>query len=123
MPATEKWSISTNGENYSGQYDTKEEAIAEGQAMGYDSFYVGQCCSPISPEAAWCGEDWIDHVLCQDDYSGEWADGSLNATNEELAELEGEVRPILAAWLERHGLRPTFWLIADGTVEEIEPTE
>jgi hypothetical protein len=108
-----KWSISRNEENYYGLFETLEEAIEEG--IQYGTFWAGQCVAPIAPEQLFDGNvlrDWIDqHVLEHDDYAGEWADGAVDASREELNELAEELRPLIAAWLDRHALRPTHWNI------------
>jgi hypothetical protein len=106
-----KWSISTNGENYQHEFDTLENAIAEGTCYG-GRFYVGQCVAPVPPETLfdhWSVDQWIEQVREHDDYSGEWAADALAVTKEQQEELAAEIRPVIAAWLDRHKLRPTFW--------------
>lgn len=118
---TGKWSISTNEEDYFGLHDTLEEAVAEGvENMEYDRFWVGQCVAPIAPEQLFDGEvirGWIDHYVSEhDDYAGEWAGDAVPASREQLNELAAELRPLIAAWLDRHGLRPKHWNIDPRTV-------
>ena len=111
---TDAWSISKDGELYRGRYSTKDEAIAEAMGVhGYKSFYVGRCVPPVQPEQHWNAEDWLEHVSCQDEYSCEWADDWDESTRKLREELEVEVRAVMAAWLDRHGLRPKFWMIED----------
>lgn len=117
----EEWAVSSDGENYwGGVYDSKERAIAECLVLG--GGYVGRCVPPPQPEDLWEAADWLEHVSCQDEYSGEWAEGwAGHVTQEMRTELEAEVRPVLAAWLARHGLNPTFYTITDA--EKVEETE
>lgn len=122
MAMSGKWSISTDQERYHGEWDTKEEAIAEAQT--YDqTCWVGQCVPPVPPENLFNGYSvatWLDcDVLQHDDYAGEWAEGSVQATREQRDELAAEIRPIIAAWLDRHKLRPKHWSIDPNTVEEV----
>lgn len=82
---------------------------------------MGESHDPSPPESWWDAEDWIEHVLCQDEYSGEWAEGTLSTTKEQREELEAEVRKIMAAWLDRHDLRPKFCKVQNA--ERVEPRE
>lgn len=110
-----KWAISANGEQYNqGDFDTKEDAIAEGKTF-YDGepFYVGQCIPPSQPESFWNADDWLDHVSQQEGYSGEWAEGWDCSTNEQREELEIAVRMLLSVWLDKYNLRPTFFNIEE----------
>lgn len=116
-----KYSYSFNEELFHGQFDTAEEAVAEA-INGERQFWVGENVPPTAPEDYWYAEDWLEHVACQDDYSGDFAEGFGVASKEELAELEAYVRPILAAWLERHGLRPTHWIIENPVKYEQDGT-
>lgn len=118
-----KWSISTNGETYFGEF-TMEEAIEEASTYGFPC-WVGKCVPPIQPEelfTEWTLMDWLDNYVREhDDYAGEWAEGSVNPNNVQLKELAAEIRPIIAAWLDRHDLRPTFFNIIDpDSVRKIE---
>lgn len=120
---TGKWSYSTDGEVYHSAHLTKAQAIAAGS--WYDGpYYVGQCVDPIPPEDLFTEHDvenWIDgSVRCHDDYAGEWAEDAMRTTGKQREELAAEIRPLIAAWLDRHKLRPTFWNIDPMTVEEVQ---
>lgn len=118
-----KWSISTNEENYHGTFDTVEEAIEEGKQYG-DTFWVGQCVSPTQPEDlfdGWSIESWIENSVYEhDDYLGDWAEDAVDASKEQREELAAEIRPLIAAWLDRHKLRPTHWNIDPASVRRID---
>ncbi len=120
---SEKWAISTDGESYQHQFDTIEDAIAEGKHHGR-RFFVGKCVAPEPPENLfdrWSVDRWIDsEVREHEDYSGEWAADAIPATREQQNELAEQIRPVIAAWLDRHKLRPTFWNIDPASVCEIE---
>ena len=123
MSMSGKWSISTDQERYHGEYETKYAAIAEARTYHWRC-WVGQCVPPIQPEelfTLYSVESWLDHdVLQHDEYSGEWADGAVPATPNQMDELAAEIRPLIAAWLDRHKLRPTHWNIDPTTVEEVK---
>ena len=52
-------------------------------------------------------------MSCHHDYSGEYAEGWDVSTIEHREELEAEVRAVMAKWLDRHGLRPQFFVVQD----------
>jgi hypothetical protein len=125
VESVDRYSYSHNEENYYGSYATREEAIAEASAdldKG-DRFWTALNSPPTQPEAFWQAEDWLEHVSCQDEYGCDWSMDWESSTAEQRAELEAEVRPVMAAWLERHGLRPRFWSAEEvqmHTVAEVE---
>lgn len=110
-----KYSLSWDGGTYHSDYETKEEAEQAGFNDPYSKergwFWVGECVPPRQPEDLWYAEDWLEHVSCHEEYSGEWAEDWDQSTREQREELEREVRGVMAAWLDRHGLRPRFWNI------------
>lgn len=113
-PATpSKYSYNTDEGVYHGEYASKSAACDEAAAhVGVGGhFWVGECVDPPQPETLWRAEDWLEHVSVQDGYSGDWADGWDGSTKEQRKELEVEVQKVMAAWLDRHKLRPQFWNI------------
>jgi hypothetical protein len=103
-----KYAISYADELYSGDYDTIEEAAHEvepGRAV-----WIGEKRAPVQPETLWDVEDWLERVSDDDDYFGEWAEDWDASTRKQVDELEAEVRAVMAAWLDRHNLRPKFFV-------------
>jgi len=115
------WATSLNGEIYDYPfYASREEAIANGTAeYNGDPFWIGKTFPPENAENFFDAEDWLENVACQEDYSGDHAEDWDMSTKEQRAELEKEVRAVMAAWLERHKLRPTFFNVRDSVL--IEP--
>jgi hypothetical protein len=111
-----KWGYSTDEESYTGAYDSREEAIEEAKDTDETHFWVGRYSAPPSPESCIDAEDLIDKVLCQDEYCGDWAEGCLDCSKEQLVELTDSIRKVFGEWLYQHDLRPAFGLI-------IEPEE
>ncbi len=109
-----KFSISDDGENFGGdEFVTVGEACdraSESVRVG-EVFYVGENFVPPQPAALWDAEDWLEHVSCQDEYCCDAADGWDGSTDEQQKELEREVRAVMAAWLDKHDLRPAFWMV------------
>lgn len=110
------FAISYDNERFEGSYSTVEEAIKDAaDNVHHEVFWVGRCVSPTQPEDYWCAEDWLEHVSLQDEYGGDYADGWEGSTTTQREELETEVRAAMAAWLDRHKLRPRFYTVVDVT--------
>ncbi|MFA6690114.1 MAG: hypothetical protein WCS18_11615 [Sphaerochaetaceae bacterium] len=109
------WAISLNEETYdAGVFKNEADAIEEG-TVGYNGvpFWLAKVCSPTPPENLFDVEDWLERVACDDDYAGDWAEDWDMSTKEQRTELEREVRAVIAAWLDRNNLRPTFFNVKD----------
>jgi len=100
------WGTSYDDECYSGRAASRDEAIAADPTARF----VGQYEAPLL-ESYLSAELLIEHVLCQDDYCGDWADGSLDATEEQCAELTEAVQRLFREWAERHDLVPQFGIV------------
>lgn len=108
-----KWGYSRDEETYTGAFDTRQEAIDEGLEYSENGVYVGQYQAPSSPEEYIDAEDLFEKVCCQDEYCGDWAEGTLDCTREQQDELTEAIRRVFGEWIDRHGLRPTFGLVYD----------
>ena len=106
-----RYAYSTDGETYRGEFGSVEDACDDAVANvdGDSEFWVGECVPPPQPETLWDVEDWVEHVACQDEYAHESAEGWGVTTLAQRDEVERDVRAVLAAWLDRHGLRPTHF--------------
>jgi len=109
------WSYSTNEERYEGDFETEADAVAFALTLVSDGeeFWVGEDSEPVQPEDWWEAADWLEHVSSQDEYSMDCADSWDRSTKEQREELEAAVRNVMAEWLDRHRLRPTFWVVKD----------
>jgi hypothetical protein len=113
-----KYSYSFNQEDYFGSFDTAEEAAHEAWADADDRddghvsvCWVGENVPPTPPESLFDVETWIEHCQCQDDYQGDWAQDWDCGTKAQREELQRKVRAVMAAWLDRHHLRPNWFTI------------
>lgn len=108
-----KYSYSYDEESFQGRFDSPEEAAREAfeQDEDREMCWVGEIADPSQPESFFNARDWLDHVSEQDDYSMECAEDWDTSNKEQRQELEKRVREVLAEWLDRHKLRPKFWLI------------
>lgn len=118
-----KWALSTDEEMYHGTFDSMEEAIEEGNQYDVPTFWIGQVVDPVQPEELFdrsSVREWLEQSVYEhDDYLGEWAEGAVYPSDEQADELAAEIRPIIAAWLERHKLRPNHWNIDPKTVRKV----
>lgn len=119
---TEKYCWSWDEEAYyDSGYDSVEDCIAEALAATSDpeenegnTLYVGKQKSPPQPETYFSDcdvERFLEKVSEQDEYGGEWTEDWDRSTREQRAELAREVQPLIAAWLDRHSLRPKFFIV------------
>lgn len=115
-----RWGYTHDEETYHGSYATPEEAARE---SGRVVATVGQYEAPTPPEAYIDASLLVDHVLCQDDYCGDWADGCLDASPAEMAELTDAVRSAFRAWIDKNGLEPQFGTVRLDSVRKIKITD
>lgn len=112
----ERWAYSRDGEFYRGDFaDWREAALdALHDAAEGASVWVGQCEPPVDPEHYIDADFLIEHIACQDDFNGEWAEDWPGATQAQMDELTDSVRAVIAEWLDRHKLRPRFFTVPCG---------
>ncbi len=113
-----KWGISHNEETYSGEYESREAAIAACDP-GSGASWIGQYQDPPPPASYIEASDIIEHIQCQDDYSIECAEGALHATKSELEDLTESLRATFNAWMKRNSIDIGFYLIDSDTIEKI----
>lgn len=104
------WSYSTDEESYYGSFQTPDEAIAEAATIQAE-FWVGENIRPRQPESYWDVDDWIEQVSCSDEYSSDFAEDWFEGSVAQCLELKTEVQHVLSRWLDRHSLRPRFWVV------------
>jgi len=87
-----KWSYSTNEETYSGECDTREDAIAElfAENPDHDHGWVGMCVA-FQAESYIDSHDIIERITCQDDCSIDAAQGWPHATKKEMQDLTDSI--------------------------------
>lgn len=119
------WATSLNGEVYDHPfYASRADAVAAGLAeYNGEAFWIGEAFPPEKAEAFFDAGDWLENVSCQEDYDGDHAEGWDMSTKEQRAELEREVRPVMAAWLDRHNLRPTFFNVRNAVMIDPNNTQ
>ena len=108
------YSISTDEETYNGNYETIEEALEEA-SVGYAHtiFWLGTCRVPRQPEKFIDVDGMLDGLGDgHEDWGGEWAEWD-GPTAAQIAALQKEFEEVMAAWLDRHKLRPRWFCIDD----------
>ncbi|MBD1871908.1 hypothetical protein H6F75_00290 [Nodosilinea sp. FACHB-131] len=114
------WAISQfEHDEYYGEFATKEDAIAEGNAAGYEGFWVGQRREPSPLSDGVFAADLIESALetLEDEWGLECA--SFEPTAAQLKTLEEEVRIVVDRWFDQYNLHPK-WFIVDNP-EAIPP--
>lgn len=114
-----KWGCTYDEELYHGSFATPDEAAAQGATEHGEAVTVGQYCNPLPPEKCIDASCLLEQVWQHDDYSGDWGEGEVSPTGEQVSELTAAVARVMAEWLDRHGLRPTFLLVDPDTVRRI----
>lgn len=118
---TGKWAYSGNGENYSGNFDTKEEAIAEGRASCHSDFDVAQGRDHQPMISAVSVLEQLGEDACED--CGEAAEGWLSdVSKEQIANLETRLNNALCDWMNDNSLNPNFYSIENDSIENIKHT-
>ena len=111
---SEHWAYSRDREMFHGDYPTWWEAvhIATSEKDGPDAgVWVGLCVPPWPPEHISIADIVLEHIACQDDYSGDWAADWPDASKAQETELDDMLRAVLAAWLDKHDLRPKWFTV------------
>jgi hypothetical protein len=118
---TGKWGCSGDEEIYHGCFDTEEQAMAEARELGYR--VIGQYREPVPPETLLNWDAILEITWGDDDYSGEWAEDWPHATEEQETELVDSLRKVFAEWLDKHNLRPTWGMVDEKTIQDVEERE
>lgn len=107
-----KFAISRWGEHYEGDFDSEEEAAKEAAAVfGDGSFYVGCKRKPRQPETFINADGMLDRLGEGDeDWSSDWCEWDY-PTREQIAELQTQFEATMASWLDRHNLRPRWFMV------------
>lgn len=119
----DKYSYSSTEDNFTGEFDSREEAIEEAKGEYPDAkhLYTGRNV-PVDP-LRYVHADWlIEHIINHDDFCIEQAEGWPGSTKEQEKELTAALREAFASWMTRHKLEPAFWLVEDVEKHEVETT-
>lgn len=107
-----KYAYSTDQECYIGSFDSPLEAVAEafGEDEDLENVWIGVCVTP-DPLHHITGEDVIEQILCQEDFSAEWAENALSHTKEQGADLSEMLREAFDGWMKKHNITVGFFNI------------
>ncbi|TWT57704.1 hypothetical protein KOR42_10680 [Thalassoglobus neptunius] len=115
-----RWSVTYQEETWPifKTWKTKKEALAAAPAHLAlnicEKFYIGQLVRPNLPSID--GESVIEDLICNHpDYSSEAAEGTFEASKEELSDLTQRLSKTFEDWVRIHRLEPTFYLIQNVT--------
>lgn len=124
-----KYSYSFDGENYFGIYDSRDKAIKEGIADAESTGPYGEKPTKIytgeifEPPITWedMGENYVESMQENLVQYCEWAelfDGQV--TNEDIEDLDKRLNAAVEGWIKERDIKPGFFNIEQGTVEEME---
>lgn len=117
-----RWCLSGNEENFFGDYETREQAIAaaKNEFMPGETFYVGECVKSPPVLGAPDAGDIIDRAVCYAaDEFGECAETFLACvTPAEVDDLQRRLEEVWVEWIRAHQLEAEFWTIP--TTEKLE---
>jgi len=109
---TNKWCISRDEELFFDEYNTKEEAIAEGiDGYGYNMFYVGQIVElkfneADMPDSENIIEQLNDYVYNECNVEDDWYE---NISREQEKELDKILAETILKWIDKNNLHPTCY--------------
>lgn len=113
------FAYSTNEEDYHGGFPTREAAIEDAVASDDlapgDTVWTGKVVSAGPASRLFRSVRRIIEDMQEDAYdeAGEHADRFLeNVTDAQVDELGGEIKKVIDAWADKHGLQPTFFTVA-----------
>jgi len=110
-----KWCYSHDEEYFYGQFDTKEEAIAEGLDCN-DSCQVA-LFKEAKLEEYLFASDILERIREHDDFAHDAYDDMLNCTKDQHEELEKSLRNVFRVWFQKN-LRTVRIMDVD-TLEEV----
>lgn len=119
-----KYSYSSTEDNFTGEFDTREEALEEAkwEYPEVKHFWTGRNV-PVDP-LRYVRADWlIEHIINHDDFCIEQAEGWPGSTAEQDTELTAALQAVFRDWMVRHNLTPTFWLVESVQKHEVDPEE
>lgn len=106
------FSYSSDEEHYDGEFESREAAVEAAKAEGLKRFWTGQNRPP--EVRGNISADWLlDQILMQEDFSIDAAEGWPGHTREQEDDLTERLRETFQAWMTKHNLTPTFWLVED----------
>lgn len=114
-----KWSVSSNGEDFWGEFDSRNEAVAEGIANDLEIFWVGRNRAPTPLSDGVDAEELISKAIenLEDDWCFDFVE--FEPAESLLKELEQDIRSVVNHWVERHKLHPKWCIIEGSSVEKI----
>lgn len=111
----ETYSYSIDREHYIGPFSTREEAIEEAQAQRSETFWIAKNRVPeIDLRYLFDADRIFESIVdCDDDFELECAEDWPDCTQKQKAELTAALAQAFNDWMDRHRLRPDFWIAED----------
>lgn len=119
------WCYSYNEENFHGDFETREEALAEALECSDGEHSVIYLGNPEKPSLSVSADRILDD-LAESAYEqcGEYAEGYLayvHKNKEAYNALDERINDVVQAWMKRFGYEPYFYKVVN--VEEVRIKE
>jgi len=113
------YSYSGDGEYFTGDYATKEEAIAEASEI-HSRFFVGKNRPPKPLSTGIFVDSIIEDAMntLEDEWCAEWA--TFAPTDEQKKTLQEEIEIVMDRWFDQYKLHPKWFVVDD--VEQFPST-
>lgn len=121
-PQIETYSYSVDEEHYTGRFSSREEAIEEARADRFDPFWTARNREPEMNLGYLFSADRIIKKIVEgeEDFYLECAEGWPDCTPEQESELTAALENAFNGWMDRHRLRPDFWIAEDVQEHKLE---
>lgn len=108
-----KWCVGVNSTTFTGSFDTRQEAIKEGDGCEYHVFYIGKCKEEFEPYIH--ADDIIDQLQAEAyDAGGEHSEDYLrHIPKERVDELENGLNKIFQKWVSKYKYEVNFYSVSD----------
>lgn len=117
-----QYAYSFDEENYTGDFDSPDEAAEEAFASGdyRESVFIATIV-PVNGTDWIHASDFLGDIMLSDDYLTDRAEHWPDCTPEQESELTQMLRRTFGEWLDKHGLRPTFFNVKNPKEIKREP--
>lgn len=121
-----KWCYSADGEDWRGEFDTREEALEELKTH-WEGYAFGEIAQTHKPSVALHinGEDFCIRMAedNEEHYCIEGIEEWPRATVDQYTDLENMLQATFEAWLTKHDQWPSHWVVDNETVIDARKIE
>jgi len=110
----ETYCYSTDEEQFRGEFNTREEALAEARDGRREAVWTAKC-KPINIHRFFPDGDSVIEDMHERAYEevGDVAEDWLECTKDQRIELTDGLLGVIDAWMDKHNLHARFWDVVD----------